>query len=125
MLDNSHDKGSGTFMNATMGLGVFVLKAGSNRIACHQAANDGFRGVYLVCFDGPDAGKGVVAMSNGDNKSVLVICKALQIFLLEAQWHGVNLDYLKNNLSFNWEGIPQEQIVNLAYKNLVFDAFEN
>ena len=33
------------FMN--MGL-VFVADAGPNRFAIHQAANDGFRGVYVV-----------------------------------------------------------------------------
>jgi hypothetical protein len=36
----------------------------------HQAANDGFRGVYMLCFDGPDAGKGFVILSNGDNPAV-------------------------------------------------------
>ena len=50
MLKTPADKGSVEFMNSEMGLGVFVLKAGSNRIACHQAANDGFRGVYLGKF---------------------------------------------------------------------------
>merc|ERR1711908_31991 len=44
MLADAHDKGSVEFMNARMGLGVFIMRAGDNRIACHQAANDGFRG---------------------------------------------------------------------------------
>ena len=45
-----------------MGLGVFVARAGENRVMLHQAANDGYRGVYMVCFDGPDRGKGIVVV---------------------------------------------------------------
>eukprot|EP00968_Pinguiococcus_pyrenoidosus_P012557 scaffold1102_cov256-Pinguiococcus_pyrenoidosus.AAC.52 len=62
-------------------MGVFVAEAGPNRVAVHQAANEGtvatesrrwidrasticsFRGIYMVCFDGPDAGKGYVVIS--------------------------------------------------------------
>ena len=49
-------------MGAEMGLGVFVATMGENRVACHQAANDGFRGLYLMCMRGPDRGKGLVVL---------------------------------------------------------------
>ena len=43
----------------------------------HQAANDGFRGLFLVCFDGPSAAngpRGLVVLSNGDNDAMLFNC---------------------------------------------------
>ena len=39
-----------------------MARAGENRVMLHQAANDGYRGVYMVCFDGPDRGKGIVVV---------------------------------------------------------------
>eukprot|EP00301_Raphidiophrys_heterophryoidea_P007996 c1301_g1_i1.p1 GENE.c1301_g1_i1~~c1301_g1_i1.p1 ORF type:complete len:402 (-),score=62.55 c1301_g1_i1:86-1255(-) len=122
MLEKTTDNGSLAFMGAEMGLGVFVMKAGPNRVACHQAANDGFRGVYLICFEGPDAGKGFVVSTNGDNKSVLIVAQTLQYLLRNSDWQGVDPNKLSEH-SFDWTGIPQEQIVNLAYKRLVFSAF--
>lgn len=47
----------------------------------HQAANDGFRGVYMLCFDGPDTGKGFVILSNGDNPAVLFQCELARLLL--------------------------------------------
>ncbi len=41
--------GSVAFIHAQVGLGVFVARAGSNRLALHLGANDGFRSVRLVC----------------------------------------------------------------------------
>lgn len=69
-------------MSAAMGVGMFVFDAvptsttkpagggpaAASRWMLHQAANDGFRGVLLVCFDGPDARdgpRGVVVLANG------------------------------------------------------------
>ncbi|MFT5318489.1 MAG: malate synthase, partial [Chlamydiales bacterium] len=75
MLYAGRDFGSMEFMGAKMGLGVFLGEAGPNRIAVHQAANDGFRGLYLVCYKGPDEGKGFVIVSNGDNKATLLNCE--------------------------------------------------
>ena len=77
MLTPGPDLGSEAFMRARMGLGVFVFEvpnkpAGSaSKWMLHQAANDGFRGLYLVCFDGPDAvdgPRGFVVLCNGDNQ---------------------------------------------------------
>ena len=39
MFDHSIDLGAFDFMYSTMGLGVFITKAGSNRFILHQAAN--------------------------------------------------------------------------------------
>ena len=50
----------------------------------HQAANDGVRGLYALCFEGPDRGKGFVVLSNGDNPAVLFQCE-LARFLLGPQ----------------------------------------
>ena len=50
----------------------------------HQAANDGFRGVLLVCFDGPDAAngpRGMVVLSNGNNQGMLVNCAVTRALL--------------------------------------------
>lgn len=62
-------------------MGVFVAIAGENRIMLHQAANDGFRGVYMLCFEGPDQGKGFVLLSNGDNPAVLFQCEVARLLL--------------------------------------------
>ena len=72
-----------------MGLGVFVAIAGANRIACHQAANDGFRGLYLHCFQGPDKGKGIVFCSNGDNASVPFNCALTKEIMRMEGWTGI------------------------------------
>jgi len=123
MLDCACDKGSMDFMNALMGAGVFVVRAGPNRVAVHQAANDGFRGIYLVVFDGPDRGKGFIVVANGDNQSAVGIAKVVQHLLIQSQWHGVDTALLQSRTDFDFTGIKQEEIVNVAYKKLVFDAF--
>jgi pSer/pThr/pTyr-binding forkhead associated (FHA) protein len=51
------DNGCRDFMVCDMGLGVFVAEADENRFALHQGANEGFRALYLHCFQGPDRGK--------------------------------------------------------------------
>jgi hypothetical protein len=77
MLKRRPDNGAYAFMKARMGVGMFVFDVASegggppNRWMLHQAANDGFRGLLLVCFDGPDAAagpRGFVAICNGDNQ---------------------------------------------------------
>jgi len=123
MLTAAEDKGSGDFMNARMGMGVFVADAGPNRVALHQAANEGFRGMYLICFEGPDSGKGYVICSNGDNESAICIAKAVQYLLIKSGWQGINHDLLRSRQDFDFSGIKQEEIVNFAFKALVFDAF--
>jgi hypothetical protein len=58
-----------------------VASAGENRIMLHQAANDGLRGLYMLCFEGPDAGKGFVILSNGDNPAVAFQCELCRVLL--------------------------------------------
>ena len=79
-------------MSAAMGVGMFVFDAVStsgddsqpSRWMLHQAANDGFRGVLLVCFDGPDAAqgpRGFVVLANGDNAAVNLFATVLRALL--------------------------------------------
>ena len=68
--------GAYDFMRSKAGPGVFVAEAGPNRIMLHQAANEGFRGVYMLCFAGPDRGRGFVLLCNGDNPAVYFQCEA-------------------------------------------------
>merc|ERR1712006_53771 len=95
----------------------------------HQAANDGFRGVYLVCFSGPDAAngpRGFVVLSNGDNNAMFLICAIMKL-LLQAEalnqpaFHG--LDWTRVPVDFSIDGLKQEEIVNLGIKELVLNAF--
>ena len=56
-----------------------------DNLVLHQAANEGFRGVYAVCFEGPDAGKGFAVLSNGDNRATLLNAEIMQAVLLGAR----------------------------------------
>lgn len=115
------DRGSRLFMGADMGLGVFVAEAGPNAFALHQGANDGFRALFLQCFRGPDQGKGLVIFCNGDNEAVPAIAEMAREILTALRVQGI--DFARTAHSFDANGIPQEQIVNLGYKALLLDAF--
>ncbi len=115
------DKGCRKFMGSLMGLGIFIVEAGPNRFMLHQGANDGFRCIFLHCFFGPDRGKGLVVLSNADLKGVLFNAEAAQLILKELNIEGI--DYTLFKSSFTADSIPQEEIVNTGYKNLIFDAF--
>jgi len=129
MLDRENlvDLGSLDFMRARAGLGVFVARAGPNSVMLHQAANDGFRGVYVVCFDGPDAANGpvgFVVLANGDNAATFLNCDVCVALLRELRLEGVDLALLASDVQkAELLAAPQEQIVNLGYKELVFRAF--
>lgn len=105
MIDSTVDLGCVDFMAAEMGLGVFVGTAGENRFLMHQAANDGhnwilkartecaagFRGLFMVCFDGPDAAdgpKGFVLLANGDNNATLLNCDVTKAELMGSGFSG-------------------------------------
>jgi len=125
MLDESslQDLGSMDFMRGRIGLGVFVAKAGRNRLMFHQAANEGFRGVYFVCFSGPDRGKGFVLLCNGDNPAVIFQSEASRFLLGNTGGLGISgIDFTKIK-SFNMQGLKQEEIVNLGLKELVLAGF--
>jgi allantoicase/malate synthase len=115
------DKGCMKFMGCKMGLGVFTAEAGPNKFAIHQGANDGFRCLYLYCFAGPDRGKGLVALCNSDLNGVLFISEVAQLVLKEFKAEGIDTSLFKTNFSF--ENLKQEEIVNIGYKSLVFNAF--
>ncbi len=115
-------RGGYDFMGAAMGLGVFIAEAGPNRVAIHQGANEGFRALFVHVVAGPDSGKGLVILCNADNRGVLFIAEAAQVILKNLDIRGIDFD--KFSSAFQYKNIEQEQIVNLGYKKLIFDAFE-
>ena len=137
MLTPGPDLGSEAFMRARVGLGVFIFEAKAPGAAkaskwmLHQASNNGFRGIYLVCFDGPDAKdgpRGLVVLSNGDNNAMLLNCAVVRLLLQSTtafQPPLTGLDWTKTPPmdTFNMEGMKQEEIVNLGYQELVLNAF--
>jgi malate synthase len=115
------DKGSLKFMGARMGLGIFIAEAGPNKFALHQGANDGFRCIFLHCFQGPDRGKGLVVVCNSDFKGVLFNAEVTQSILREFNCHGI--DPQKFRTTFNAQNMASQEVVNLGYKNLILNAF--
>jgi hypothetical protein len=103
-----------------MGLGVFVAQAGNNKIMLHQAANDGFRGVYMLCFEGDCCGKGFVIVTNGDNPAVLFQSELARYLLGPKALHftGINFQYYDEHpVQFDWSSVKQEAIVNKGKRN--------
>eukprot|EP00929_Paragymnodinium_shiwhaense_P089730 TRINITY_DN49909_c0_g1_i1.p1 TRINITY_DN49909_c0_g1~~TRINITY_DN49909_c0_g1_i1.p1 ORF type:complete len:454 (-),score=116.75 TRINITY_DN49909_c0_g1_i1:151-1470(-) len=136
MLTPGPDLGSEAFMRALMGIGVFVFEAASpgltpSKWMLHQAANDGFRGLFLVCFDGPDAAngpRGFVVLSNGDNNGMFLNCAVVRKLLQSAQafdppLQGLDWSRVKSMDGFSITGLKQAEIVNLGIKDLVLQAF--
>jgi len=117
------DKGSVEFMGAKYGMGVFVAEAGPNTLALHQSANDGYRGLYVMCFKGPDRGKGFAVLCNGDNNGMVLNAMLSQTILREFRWQGIDLSRVAQNFDFSKGDIRQEEIVNLGYKHLLFSSF--
>ena len=117
------DKGCKDFMGLKMGVGVFVGEAQRNRFAIHQGANDGYRGVFVHCFAGPDRGTGFVMFANGDNNSMFFISESMQVLFKNFKLEGVDTTKF-DGASFTKSGIGQEEIVNYGYKAMVFSAFE-
>lgn len=122
LMLTGQDKGCREFMNALIGLGIFIVEAGENRFMLHQGANDGFRGIFLHCFRGPDRGKGLVALCTGELKGVYFNAAVSQLILKALGVGGI--DYAKFTSRFDPKNMPEEQIVNLGYKGLLLDAFE-
>ncbi|NUM87643.1 MAG: serine hydrolase [Bdellovibrionales bacterium] len=114
------DRGCMEFMGCRMGLGVFVAEAGKNRLMIHQGANEGYRAIYVHCYSGPDRGKGFVIFAEGDNEAVPFIAEVAQHLLRALEIRGIR----EFSHDFSGVSVPQEQIVNLGYKKLIFDAFE-
>jgi malate synthase len=121
LMLHSNDFGCMKFMGCEMGLGVFVAEAGDNKLAIHQGANDGFRAIFIHCFQGPNKGLGFTIQSNGELNAVLFISEISQLLLCELNISGIDFSKFKEN--FQVENLSQEEIVNIGYKSLIFDAF--
>merc|ERR1711871_1002125 len=106
-----------------MARGAFVATAGPNKVAVHQAANEGFRGVYIICVSGPNRGSGTVVLSNGDNNAAIFNAEVCRVVLRALAWDGVSEEVLRAPAEFAFEGVPQAEIVNQVYKKLVFASF--
>jgi allantoicase/2-oxo-4-hydroxy-4-carboxy--5-ureidoimidazoline (OHCU) decarboxylase len=115
------DRGCMEFMGLKMGLGVFTTNIAGNLLAIHQGANDGFRAIYIYCISGPNRGAGFVIQASGELNAVLFISEVSQLLLKELNIAGIDFSKFKTN--FSADKISQEQIVNMGYKNLIFDAF--
>ena len=122
LMLNGIDKGSISFMGTKMGLGLFTIEAGHDKFAIHQGANDGFRSIYIHCYDGPSQGMGFSIFSNSELCGVLFNCEVAQIILKELKFEGIDFEKFKSN--FNIKNIAQEEIVNVGYKSLIFEAFK-
>jgi allantoicase/malate synthase len=116
------DLGCREFMGCEIGLGVFVIEAGENRLMLHQGSNEGFRALFLHCFSGPDAGKGLVIFCNADNSGVAFVSEVAQQLLRYLEFSGIDFDRFVAR--FEDASIPQEQRVNLGYRELIFRAFQ-
>jgi malate synthase len=116
------DKGCRKFMGSKMGLGVFTAEAGANRLAIHQGANDGFRCLYVHCYDGPSTGLGFTILCNAELNGVLFISEVAQALLAEFKMDGI--DTTKFQKTFVSAEIPQEEVVNIGYRDLIFKAFK-
>ena len=86
MLGGAQDLGAVDFMRAEVGLGVFVARAGPNRVMLHQAANDGFRGVYAVVRrPRRDRGPGRLRAAREDgNRAMFMNCEIALALLRRA-----------------------------------------
>ncbi len=115
------DPSSDAFMGVGMGIGVFIAEAGVNRLAVHQGANDGFRALFVHCFQGPDRGKGFTIFANADSNGVLFVTEVAQDLLRRLKIGGVDTG------AFRTEWSPGKtasaEIVNRAYRDLIFSAF--
>ncbi|MBU6375913.1 MAG: serine hydrolase, partial [Bdellovibrionales bacterium] len=118
---HAKDLGCQQFMGCDVGVGVFVIEAGENRLMLHQGSNEGFRALFLHCFSGPDQGKGFVILCNADNKGVTFVAEIAQVLLRGLHFSGIDFEKFTTQLDFS--RIPQEQKVNLGYRDLIFRAF--
>ena len=115
------DLGCRDFMGCDMGLGVFVAEAGDNKLAIHQGANEGFRCLYIHCVSGPDTGNGLTVLCNADAKGVLFNAEVAQEILRELNISGI--DFSRFRAQFESANVTSENLVNVGYKSLLFDAF--
>ena len=118
MFHSERCQGSVDFIGAKMGLGVFVARAGLNKVALHHAANDGFRSLFLCCISGPNQGEGFVIASNGSDNAMKLNCFVARELLIP--WHGLNL----GDSVLETKGLDPEEVVSQALKEMVLCYFQ-
>ncbi|MEE2744731.1 MAG: serine hydrolase [Bdellovibrionota bacterium] len=118
MLHSERCQGSVDFIGAKVGLGIFIAKAGLNRVALHHAANDGFRGLFVCCVSGPNQGEGFVIASNGSDNAMKLNCFVARELLIP--WHGLNL----GDSVLESDGLNPEDIVSKSLKEMVLCYFQ-
>lgn len=124
MLGAPHDLGAVNFQHALAGLGLFVTNAGPNQILLHQAANNGYAGLCMAVFAGPNAGCGFCVLSCGDLNGYLSCVQLARGILAQARWVGTGNGVFAPWDSFRPADWPREQVVNQAYRALLLRAFE-
>ncbi|MFS4460707.1 serine hydrolase [Bdellovibrio sp. HCB2-146] len=115
------DKGCKKFMGTKMGLGVFTAEAGPNRLMIHQGANEGFRCLFVHCYNGPSTGLGFTILCNAELNGVLFISEVAQALLSEFKMEGIDTKLFKK--TFVTADLSQEEVVNIGYRDLIFNAF--
>jgi len=123
MID-SEEKGSKDFIGGMSGHGIFIFQAGHNKFIGHHGANDGFRGIYLLCIEGPNDGQGLVLFSNGEEESIFLnaeVCK----HVLQTHFGILNgMNFADASGFVTDPSTPKEQVINFGMKSLVFDGFQ-
>merc|ERR1711924_127716 len=112
-------------------MGVASNVTETNKWMLHQAANDGYRGIYLICFDGPDAvdgPRGLVVLCNGDNNGMFLNCAVVRLLLQSSKafsppLQGLDWSQVPSMDGFAVSGLKQEEIVNMGIQSLVLNAF--
>uniref|UniRef100_A0A7S1VT55 Allantoicase n=1 Tax=Sexangularia sp. CB-2014 TaxID=1486929 RepID=A0A7S1VT55_9EUKA len=113
------------FMAAEAGVGIFVAEAGLNTVLLHQAANEGYRGVFAWVASGPEAGAGIVVLASGDNGAVPALAEVTRSALLALGVSGFDPSSLPSpRMGFDTSALPQETIVNRGLRDLVFAGFQ-
>lgn len=121
----AHDRDM-SFMGCHIGVGIFVLLSrdgSNNRFMLHQGANDGFRVLCFHCFDGVDAGKGFTICCAGDELGVLFNVSVARQVVLKLGFSGVQAAAFGSLPDLKTEGLKQEEIVNIGYRDNLFHAF--
>ena len=124
MVGAPQDRGALKFQNARVGRGLFVASAGLNKMMIHQASNDGYTGIYGLVFAGPDAGSGWCAVTSGDLKGCFANVAISRAALKALRVSGVDASKYGNRAEFDPSAHRPEQVVNQAYRTLLFSGFE-
>ena len=79
---------------------------------------------FQVCFDGPDAGRGFVLLSNGNNNAMFLNAELSTWLCKSMNFTGMDWSLLTSKVEdFDIGHMKQEEIVNLGLKDLVLKAF--